>query len=167
MAWRFNGHARVNPRNPEAFGICDRCGWRYNLNDLSFQHDWRGNRLMNLNIRVCNRCYDTPFEHFRPIIVPPDPIPVFQPRPDQYAPTMPYLIQDSMGRQIMDSNGQPITAYQGFFAGQINNAVSPPTGLANQQYLDAYAIEAPNGTVILPIMEDEQDFSSDFSGDFK
>lgn len=78
-----SGRARTNPNSPSAFGCCDRCGvWR-NLNDLVFQFDYRGPRLANLRIKVCKetgRCNDVPFQHWRPVITPPDPVPVRDPR---------------------------------------------------------------------------------------
>lgn len=85
MAWRFHGHARVNPEAPSAFGVCDRCGRLFNLSDLMWQHDWRGTRLANLRIRVCSEDLDKPFPFFRPVILPPDPVPVKDPRPENYA----------------------------------------------------------------------------------
>lgn len=87
MAWRFTGRARVNASNPRAFGVCDRCGFWHNLQDLSWQFDWRGPRLMNLRIRVCRQCTDKPFIFNKPIILPPDPIPVADPRPQQFEGT--------------------------------------------------------------------------------
>lgn len=55
---------------------------RYNRTDLAWQFDWEGPRLQNLRLLVCSRCMDKPFEHNRPIVVPPDPVPVKNPRPD-------------------------------------------------------------------------------------
>lgn len=77
-----NGRARVDARAPSAFGICDRCGFRYNLVDLSWQFDWRGDQLQNLRIRVCDRCHDVPQPQLRSYSPPPDPLPVRDPRPD-------------------------------------------------------------------------------------
>lgn len=88
MAWRYHGHAKVNARNPNAYAICDRCGLRYNLegdNGLRFQYEWRGNQLLNIWIRVCKRCLDVPQQQLRPKAVPPDPVPKWQPRPDNFA----------------------------------------------------------------------------------
>lgn len=84
MAYRFTGHARVNPTNPRAFGICDRCGFLNNLENLGYQHEWRGSRLMNIRLRVCPRCTDRPFIFNKPIIYPPDPVPVLDPRPQNF-----------------------------------------------------------------------------------
>lgn len=82
---RAHGRALVDPQNPRAFGVCDRCRFLYNLETLVFQHEWQGNQLVNLWLRVCPRCLDKPHEFTRPPILPPDPVPVYQPRPDDYA----------------------------------------------------------------------------------
>src|SRR5215472_3919590 len=85
MAWRFHGRARVNPKYPEAFGRCDRCGFWYSLVDLHYQMEWRGPRLMNIRLRVCQKCMDIPFIFNKPIVIPPDPVPVRDPRLDDFA----------------------------------------------------------------------------------
>lgn len=85
MGYRFHGRARVNPRSPSAFGVCDKCGFLTNLVSLTFQMEWRGNALASTGEKVCQRCYDRPNPQLRPRLVPPDPIPVLQPRPENYA----------------------------------------------------------------------------------
>lgn len=84
MAWRFRGRARVSATNPQAFGVCDRCGNWYNLVDLGWQYDYRGPLLQNLRIRVCDRCMDIPQNQLRPVITSPDPLPVVDPRPELF-----------------------------------------------------------------------------------
>jgi hypothetical protein len=84
MAYRPHGRATVNPENPRAFGRCDRCGFIYNLNNLRFQFDFRGPRLTNLRFLVCQTCYDTPQPQLKPIILTQDPVPVANPRPEDY-----------------------------------------------------------------------------------
>lgn len=79
------GRARVDPKNPQAFGVCDRCGIWHNLPDLVWQHAWRGNDLVNIQLRVCPVCLDIPFQNDRPLYIPPDPPPVSQPRAEQFA----------------------------------------------------------------------------------
>ena len=71
-----HGRATINPSAPEALGICDRCGFLYNLRSLRYQWDYAGSGMVNRQLRVCNRCYDTPNEQLRTIILPPDPMPV-------------------------------------------------------------------------------------------
>jgi len=75
-----SGRARVSTRNPQAFAVCDRCGFWNNLVDLRFQFDWAGSSMVNRQMRVCIRCYDTPQEQLRAIVIPADPVPVTQPR---------------------------------------------------------------------------------------
>ena len=74
------GRARTNPRSPQAHAICDRCGFRYNHVDLHWQYDWRGASMMNIRLLVCDTCYDQPQEQLRAIVVPADPVPIVQPR---------------------------------------------------------------------------------------
>lgn len=104
MAWRFHGRARINPRAPEAAGICDSCGFKFSLRDLGYQMEWRGPRLMNTRLRKCPKCLDVPFIFNRPIIYPPDPVPVADPRPQNYTianngspftPPLPWPSQES------------------------------------------------------------------------
>ena len=79
-----SGRARTSASNPQAHAICDRCGFRYNLVNLKWQYDWRGATLMNIRLLVCNDCYDTPQEQLRAIIVPADPVPVANPRTQDF-----------------------------------------------------------------------------------
>lgn len=73
-------------RAPRALAVCDRCGFMYNHDMLQWQWDWqRGPRLFNLRILVCQSCLDIPQESGRTIVLPPDPIPIRNPRPENYA----------------------------------------------------------------------------------
>ena len=82
----MHGRAHISQTNPEALGVCDRCGFLYNHNRLSWQMDWRGPNLQNLSILVCATCLDKPQESGqRTIILPPDPIPIQNPRPPAWA----------------------------------------------------------------------------------
>jgi hypothetical protein len=47
---------------------------------LKWQYDWAGASLINKRILVCNTCYDEPQEQLRAIIVPADPMPIINPR---------------------------------------------------------------------------------------
>lgn len=85
MAWRPHGRARVDAARPQAWATCNRCGFLGNLVDLQYQYQWAGVDKINLGIKVCDRCLDTPSEFLRTIILPPDPVPVDQPRPEAYA----------------------------------------------------------------------------------
>lgn len=74
------GRARTSPSSPQAHAICDRCGFRYNHVNLRWQYDWRGASLQNIRLLVCNTCYDVPQEQLRAIVVPADPVPIVNPR---------------------------------------------------------------------------------------
>lgn len=88
MSWRYHSRAKVNPQSPSGWATCDRCGRIYQRlaasNGLNFQYDWRGPRLENLRILVCQPCTDLPQEQLRPKILSADPLPIMNPRPEQY-----------------------------------------------------------------------------------
>ena len=89
---RPHGHARINARHPEATAVCDRCGRFTNLNSLRFQYQWSGVKLQNLRLLVCRGCEDVPQEQLRTIVLPPDPIPVMNPRPEAYDVEVPSFL---------------------------------------------------------------------------
>lgn len=80
-------YVRVDPQNPEAASICDRCGFWVPLRELTFQQAWAGSRLYDTGIFVCSsvNCLDIPFEQNRTIILPPDPPPIFNARVPNFA----------------------------------------------------------------------------------
>lgn len=83
---RPHGRAQISERAPRALGICQRCGFMYNLDRLQWQLDWQqGPRLKNIRIRVCPTCLDVPQENGRTIVLPPDPRPVPFALPEDYA----------------------------------------------------------------------------------
>lgn len=82
---RPTGRATVSPTYPQAHGICDFCGFRYLHKDLRWNIDWRGPRLQNLRFLVCESCWDTPQQNGqRTIILPADPVPIQNARPEFY-----------------------------------------------------------------------------------
>lgn len=82
---RPHGNAQISARAPRALGICQRCGSMFNLDELQWQWDWQqGPRLKNLRIKVCRTCLDVPQENGRTIRLPPDPVPVAYPLPEDY-----------------------------------------------------------------------------------
>jgi len=85
-AWRPHGSFTVDPDNPRALATCDRCGRQTNLYKLSWQHQWSGNSLQNLRLLVCDQgCLDIPAAFLRIPILPPDPDPIFNTRPEPYS----------------------------------------------------------------------------------
>lgn len=80
----ISGRARTSSRNPQAHAICDRCGGRYNHVSLSFQYDYAGAGFINKQMLVCSHCYDKPNEQLRSFSPPPDPMPIMNPRPENF-----------------------------------------------------------------------------------
>lgn len=82
MVYMRNNHVRVNSRHPQAQAICDRCGFRYNRVNLTWQFEWVGPSQQNLRLLVCPTCIDIPNESLRVYNIGPDPLPIKDPRPD-------------------------------------------------------------------------------------
>src|SRR5262245_9039948 len=100
----------VSPTNPRAKGVCDRCGMHYNHHKLRWQYDWRGPKLQNLRFLICESCYDKYQENGqRTIILPPDPVPIMNARPEMY-------VADSNPLSALGANPTPTLS---FFSGQI------------------------------------------------
>lgn len=81
---RPHGRARVSTRSPQAFAICDRCGFLFNHASLKWQYDWRGASMQNTRQLVCTTCLDRPQDQLRALVVPPDPVPIQNPRTQNY-----------------------------------------------------------------------------------
>lgn len=79
-----SGRASTSPSNPRAFAVCDRCAIWYNHDQLRFQYDWAGASLINKRLLVCTTCYDEPQEQLRAIVIPADPVPIQNPRPERF-----------------------------------------------------------------------------------
>lgn len=110
MAWHPSGRARVSARSPSAFGICDRCGLQYQRTELVQQFQWQGTILQNLNIFVCKQtCLDVPQMQLKTIILPPDPVPVWQPRPEIYAEEVPSYMSTETGDHLVTESGLNLT----------------------------------------------------------
>jgi hypothetical protein len=84
MAWRPHGHAIINPAHPVSTAICDRCSRLFNITALSWQYQWAGPRLQNLRLLVCQSCLDVPQPQLKPRILPPDPVPTLNARPENF-----------------------------------------------------------------------------------
>lgn len=104
---RSHGRARVSSRNPRAFGICDRCGFLYNHNRLQWQYDWAGASLINKRMLVCDTCNDVPQQQLRAIVVPADPVPIQNPRVQNYAAAS-EDIRTTQGNSVDLDTGIPV-----------------------------------------------------------
>lgn len=78
-------YAETDPDSPQAWGSCDRCGFVWNLNQLTWQYDYRGSAvLQNIRLLVCRKCLDVPQPQLTPNVLSPDPPPFFNARPEPY-----------------------------------------------------------------------------------
>lgn len=141
------GRARLASKSAQA--VCDRCGIWYSICDTVMQADWRGTSLQCLWIRVCKRtCLDVPQEQLRAITLPADPVPVWQPRPENfdaaetdYRTTLPGTIDPVTGTPIpsqlqrVTEDGQNIVNQPyGIPTGLDQNAVMPYNGVVQKQF---------------------------------
>lgn len=104
--------AETDPTRPRAWARCDRCGWQYNLYKLNWQYEWRGMQLQNLQILVCDTCLDDPQRQLGSIVLPPDPMPVMNARPEQYeideTPVSTRVTENGRVRVILSNRTYPI-----------------------------------------------------------
>ena len=102
------GRAQISSRNPRAAGQCDRCGFIYNHDQLHWQFDFAGAGLINKRILVCTPCNDVPQNQLRAIVLPADPMPIENPRTQDYYNAETTTIAISMGAPKDPVTGIPI-----------------------------------------------------------
>ena len=137
-----SGRARTSSRSPAAHAICDRCGFRYNHSDLQWQYEFAGAGLQNLRILVCNRCLDVPQNQLRAIVIPADPIPIINPRPEAYAN------DETDFPTLTPSTIDPVTGIP------IPNTTTMTTSSADQfssAFSNAFATMAPYSMTMQPV----------------
>ena len=85
MSWRPHPrNADTDPDHPRGWAADDRSGFQTNLHKLRFQMQWAGNQLINTQLLVGEDNYDKPQEQLRTLILPADPAPLFNARPENY-----------------------------------------------------------------------------------
>lgn len=131
------GRARTSAKNPQAHAICDRCGFRYNHVDLSWQYDWRGATMQNVRILVCSTCMDTPQEQQRAIVVPADPTPILQPRVQDFAQAETNYSTISAPPTIDPTTGIPIPGTTTLSTQNGQNMTTQPIGIPNDIDINA------------------------------
>lgn len=163
-----SGRARTSLKRPQAFAVCDRCGIWHNRVDLIFQFQWTGTSLQNLWILVCRKCLDVPQEQLRAIQLPADPVPVWQPRVEQfqdaetdYRTTLPIPVDPITGLpmpaqtalRVTEDSVNRITQPIGCPEGLIQNAVMPYNGGQQKAYAVPLAILSvtANGTATVSV----------------
>lgn len=68
-----------------AWTTCDRCGFISNQSDMQFQYDFLGGSTpQSTGYLVCPRCLDDLRWQNMLLIIPPDPPPIYNTRPETY-----------------------------------------------------------------------------------
>jgi hypothetical protein len=124
----LSGRAKTSATNPQAHAICDRCGFRYNLVNLRWQYDWRGTSLQNIRLLVCNPCYDEPQQQLRAIVVPADPVPVANPRVQDFVTAETNNRYTSGGDTVDPTTNIPVIGGDNRITMDDNDRVTQTTG---------------------------------------
>lgn len=137
MAYRWHPkNAQVDADNPRAWGTCDRCGFVWNLDKLNWQYAYQGSMTpQNTRFLVCSRCNDPLNPQDQPYVLPPDPLPVFNARPENYVLDENSWLSTQDGDVITTQDGEPLTT-----------AIPSPSQAANTSKLVSY-IAASGGSV--------------------
>lgn len=124
------GRAQISSSSPRAAAVCDRCGFVYNHVDLQWQYDWAGAAVINKRILVCRSCLDQMQEQLRAIVLPADPMPIQNPRIQDYV-TAETDYRLTQGNTVDPTTGLPI--YGGTQRATQTNLlrVGQQTGFAN------------------------------------
>ena len=164
----YHGRARVSSKNPQAFAICDRCGFLYNHVDLSWQFDYAGAGLINKRILVCRPCNDVPQNQLRAIILPADPQPIINARvqdyvnastdditisaPTVYDPTTGIPIPQTTTIVLQDNSTNVTTQVVGRPVGLDQNAIMPLANFqANGVKLYPLSVSSQTGTSTITV----------------
>lgn len=160
------GRARVDPSSPSAISVCDRCGIWHNRIDLINQADWRGSTILPLYLFVCRQCLDVPQEQNRAIVLPADPVPIYQPRPEDFLAAESNYRAVSLPPQFDPITGIPIPSTTLLLAEDGQNmstqVTGPPVGLDQDAQMPLYenvhyGVQLPilsvsaNGTVVVAV----------------
>jgi hypothetical protein len=105
MAWNLNNKARVNRRSPSAWAICDFCSKQVLRVDLVPDRQYMGTEIRETGFLVCKfTCVDVPQPQEKAILLPPDPLPVQDPRVD-IAPNGNFGFTQYMLGNVVNDNG--------------------------------------------------------------
>jgi hypothetical protein len=95
----------IDAKHPRALAICDGCGFQVNHDHLREKMEYRGGSTpVGTGLYVCASCDDVPQPFFRKLVLPPDPVPVSNPRPDDRsgaASGFGYLVTSSSGGDFL------------------------------------------------------------------
>ena len=110
MAKRPHPSGATNNPHDGPWSSCDRCGFIYNLNRLQFQYDFNGGSTpVNLGVLCCSKCLDGLNYQKKLLILPPDPKPIMNTRPEQYVVDETNWLTAEDGTVLTTETGDPIT----------------------------------------------------------
>jgi hypothetical protein len=111
MSWRPHPKlSRTDPTSPRAWATSDRSGFIGNQENLIWQTEWQGTRIVNLRFLVYSNEFDQPQRQLGTIILPPDPVSIMNARIEPYAvEEQTYLIAQN-GQQLFAQNGTALLA---------------------------------------------------------
>lgn len=116
-------YVSIDKHHPTATANCDRCGFFYSHNKLTWQYEYRGTGLVNLNLLVCPACLDVPNPQLKVIVLPPDPVPISNPRVfDRDAAMNDYRVTESNVSRLTEDNNSRIE----------NGSAAYVTGIPNE-----------------------------------
>ena len=82
-----------------------------NLRNLKWQHDWRGSHIINTRVLVHEDELDIPQRQLGTLVIPADPIPLINARPENYSideqPVSTRYTLNGLIRVIVSPKGQP------------------------------------------------------------
>lgn len=85
MTFRPHPKYSSNDARQGPWSACDVCGFQWNLSKLAWQFDYRGGSSpINTRVLKCPKCMDVMQEQARLLILPPDPAPFMNIRPEAY-----------------------------------------------------------------------------------
>ena len=85
MVLPHNLRAPIDMMRPRPVGISDKSGFMYFLDYLEWQYQWQGRALVNQRTLSSRNETDQPSEFLRTFIFGPEPAPLVNARPTQYA----------------------------------------------------------------------------------
>lgn len=105
---QYRQKVHVDPRDPKGVAMCDGCGFWVSYETLREQVDFRGGWTPEkTGLFVCATCDDVPQPYYQRQVLPPDPVPLRNPRPDPNVPS------DSGWGYLTDSNNDIIVTQTG------------------------------------------------------
>lgn len=129
MGWsRIPKNAQVDVDNPNPWFTCDRCGFIWCAKDMAFQYQFEGTSTpQNTGYLVCPPCTDALQPQLAPPIIPPDPMPVFNARVENYAiDEDSYLATQDTGDMFSLNGDQLTTQDDEIIVTDIPNPASSP-----------------------------------------